>query len=210
LNKKSMNARKNTAFVIGVVGILSAISISLADGIPECELIALPKKWEIPKDDQFGKVLLAWEVSNPGDEFIRFRTRDLGRITLVGSNGEVIRPHILGVDASKRFQESDYPLIGPHQTLYFPFAVSFYREEHGLFSLKIRSDSQGDEGWIFNNLAAGKYSLIATYSTQNKYVNDHGFMWDRELKFLKERFMANFWMGEVVSKPIHIEISAGS
>lgn len=205
-----MNSKTNTAIVMGVIGILSATSICSADRMVECELVALPKKWVIREAEQFGKVLLAWQVTNPEDKFVRFRIRDLGKITLVGSKEEVIRPDILGVDATKRFQESDYPLISPHQTLYFPFAVSLFRQEDGLFSLKIRSDSQGDEGWIFRNLAAGKYSLMATYSTQNKGVNDYGFMWDLELKFLKERFIDNFWVGEVVSRPIHIEISAGS
>jgi hypothetical protein len=200
-----MKTKVSRALVASITFLFASVGVH-AGGTIECEFVVYPKQWIIPKNDSPTKLLLAWEVTNTGEKFIRFRIRDLGKIKLVGTNGEELRPTILGVDATRRFQESDYPLIGPHETQYFPFSVSFRRQENGLFSLKIRSNPEGDEGWIYNNLSEGKYSLVAMYSAQKHSVHDGGFMWNQEFVFLKDKYMDNFWVGNVVSKPINIEV----
>lgn len=183
------------------------ISEVFAEDVIRGELIVYPREWKIPGTEPSGKILLAWEVSNVGEKMVRFRIRDLGKINLIDSNGKAINPTRLGVDSTKAFQIQDYPLIGSHETLYFPFAVSFLRQENKLFSLKIRSDHEGDEGWFFKDLKEGKYSIVAKYSTIGNSSHDGGFIWEQELRFLKPRVMENIWEGEIMSKPIDITIT---
>lgn len=195
-----------TIKVLIAVGILSTgISTACADNAITCDLITFPNEWKIPENSASGKILLAWEVTNVGEKPIRFRIRDLGRVKLVLDGKELI-PDRLGVDATKTFQERDYPLIGTNETLYFPFVVSFRHSEAGLFSLKLRSDPEGDEGWIFNGLKPGKYSIIGIYSVKKDQPEDSAILGKLEMEFLKPKYLDKFWQGEVVSKPIDITI----
>jgi hypothetical protein len=170
-------------------------------------LLVHPDKWEIAGGaSSSGKILVAWQVTNIGKKTIRFRVRDLGKIRLTDHKGKVHNPDILGVDATKSFQECDYPLIRPEETLHFPFVLLFRREGNGLFSLKIRHNPSGDEGWLITDLREGNYTMVAEYSSvENR--SDGGFLLEQEAKFLKSRLMNDYWKGEVRSKPVAITIA---
>lgn len=194
-----------------VICCLALILASMArvKGEVEGSVIAWPNHWRIQEGLAQGKVLLTWEITNLDERYIRFRKRDLGFVRILDSKRNTIKPTRLGVDATRPFQESDYPLIGPKETVYLPFATTFKRNASGTCSLKVRSNSDGDEGWIYENLKEGDYSLVVIYNSMpNK--QDKNILWDLEMEYAKAKHLNSFWIGEMTSNEVRFTIGGDS
>jgi hypothetical protein len=197
---------KSTIIFTCFAMILSLASAASAKGEVEGDVIVMPSHWHIPEGRAYGKVLLAWQITNLDERYIRFRKRDLGFVKILDSNLNVIKPVMLGVDATRGFQESDYPLIGPNETIYLPFVITFKKNVSGSYSIKVRSNSDGDEGWIYDNLKEGEYTLVVSYSAM-QLDQKNSLSWELEMKYAREKYLNSFWKGEITSDEVKFTIA---
>jgi hypothetical protein len=169
-------------------------------------LIVCPNAIELSSDKPKGAVLIAWKIFNNSESFARFRTRDLGRLILFDPDGNEIKGEGLGVDHTKKYELKDYPIIEPHQTLYFPFSISFEVHHRLGICIKVKSDPNGQEGWIYPISKKGVYSVSAKYSV--KKSTDDNPLWNTELETISGPGFGcqNFWEGDLFSEKIEFRI----
>ena len=120
--------------------------------------------------------------------------------------GNEVKGENLGVDHTKKYELKDYPIIEPYQTLYFPFAISFeIRDRLGL-CMKVKSDPNGQEGWIFPISQKGRYSISAKYSVKKSVQSEP--LWVNELEIISGPGFGcqNFWEGELISEKVEFQI----
>lgn len=203
MNSPSYNSTNFLSFFAMILSLAPAAGTEVK---VEGDIIVIPRHWKIPEGREYGKVLLAWQITNLEERYIRFRKRDLGFVKILDSNMHVIKPVMLGVDSTRAFQASDYPLIGPNETSYFPFAITFKKNASGLYSIKVRSNSDGDEGWIYDNLKEGEYTLVVSYSAMQLHQKK-SLSCELEMEFVRENYLHSFWKGEITSDEVKFTIA---
>lgn len=170
------------------------------------KIVVLHHLCEITPGKSRGKILIAWEITNNSKSHIRFRIRDLGRITIADSNSKEIQAKGLGVDHTKRIEGRDYPIIAPGQTMYFPFSALFYQDPKSGLTLELKSDPNGQDGWKYTNLKLGEYKIKGTYKVHKKIDKDGSLSVELETLMAQGLGYEGFWEGDINSDEIDITI----
>ena len=152
------------------------------------------------------ELMICWKFKNTTDELSRVRVRELGRPIVTGPDGQAVKVEHCPVDMFKRYEISDYPVIYPNQTLFFPFVIRILkRKSFGDWIILGDSPNWGD-GYMFSPKTKGEYKIRMKYnSKKDNPENTTGALEEKSVG--NAGFgISNYWEGEFVSNEISVKI----
>lgn len=152
------------------------------------------------------ELMIYWKFKSKINDFFRIRVRELGKPVIAGPDGHAVDVVPCPVDLFRRFEISDYPLIYPKQTLFFPYSIRILkRESFGNWIILGNSPNWGD-GYMFSPTMKGEYKVRMEYSSIKNTPENVTSKLEESTVGNSGFGISNYWEGKFLSNEISVEI----